>query len=438
MAELSWPQSAVRPFRPVKLGETMRLAIENSAQLKKAKLDRAGLESRLREGRASALPQISTSLQFDYFPVLPTQFLPGELFGQSAGAFIPATFGQPWQMTAALNAQQPLYNESKRRGAAAREVSRALYDLLVERSEEEVRYNTAQVFYQTLQTQLMLRSMDANLEKLAALQRMAELQLSTGFATPTDVKRIRVAKTNLETTRQNLLTAISALRQTLQFLCGVPVEEPFDPFEIPGEPAADSLKYLNIFLETESTTEFRLLQQNMALNRIQTRSLLAENRPTLNAYATGFYQAQRIDANVFDGNNRWYGMAAFGLKAQAPLFDGFRRKHRAGLLRIELLKMEEDRRQLFAAKTLEFGQAREQLINALRALRTQSDNVGLAREIVEKLTLQYKEGVAPLTDLLNAQTALSEAETNYWQQVFTYKLAVLKLLKAAGRLDELE
>ncbi|MBK7938392.1 MAG: hypothetical protein IPJ82_15510 [Lewinellaceae bacterium] len=43
-----------------------------------------------------------------------------------------------------------------------------------------------------------------------------------------------------------------------------------------------------------------------------------------------------------------------------------------------------------------------------------------------------------LTDLLTSQTALSEAETNYWQQVFAYKLAVLKLLKASGKLEELK
>jgi outer membrane protein TolC len=90
------------------------------------------------------------------------------------------------------------------------------------------------------------------------------------------------------------------------------------------------------------------------------------------------------------------------------------------------------------AKELEFRQARIQLQNALESVRAQQENVGLAREIVEKLTLQYKEGVASLTDLLNAQTALSEAETNYWQQVFSYKLAVLKLLKAAGKIDILK
>jgi outer membrane protein TolC len=131
-------------------------------------------------------------------------------------------------------------------------------------------------------------------------------------------------------------------------------------------------------------------------------------------------------------------MAAVGLKLKAPLFDGFRVHNKSWVFKLEEKKLEEDHRQFIAAKTLEFRMAREQFQNALRALQTQNDNVALAQEITDKLLLQYKEGVASLTDLLNAQTALSEAETNYWQQVFGYKLAVLKLLKSAGRLEDLK
>lgn len=90
-------------------------------------------------------------------------------------------------------------------------------------------YNTATVFYQTLQTEQLLRAMDANLEKLDALQRTAELQLANGYAIPTDVERIKVARTNLQTQRQNLLTAIASLRQALQYLCGVPYDKNLNP-----------------------------------------------------------------------------------------------------------------------------------------------------------------------------------------------------------------
>jgi outer membrane protein TolC len=426
------------PKNPVTLGESLNLALANGTQLKKAKLDRSGLEQRLREGRSAAYPQINASVNLDYYPVLPTQLLPGQLFGQPDNTYIPAKFGQPWQLGGMINVQQPIYNESLRRSIPAVNVTRSLYGLLTNRAEEEIRFNTAQVFYQTLQTQQLLRAVNANVDKLEALQRMAELQLANGYAIPTDVKRIRVARTNLETQRQNLVTGISSLRQTLQFLCGVPFEEPFEPFEEMNNPVSDSARWQALHLETEATTEFRLLLRNIELNKIQQHSLMAEGIPSLGGYATAAYQTQRADPNVFNPNGRWYGLAVVGLKLSVPIFDGFRRQRKAGILKIDNEKLEEDRKQLSAAKNLEYRQARDQLNNAIRAVRTQTDNVTLAREITDKLMLLYKEGVAPLTDLLNAQTALSEAETNYWQQVFGYKLAVLKLLKAAGRLEELK
>jgi outer membrane protein TolC len=284
----------------------------------------------------------------------------------------------------------------------------------------------------------LLDAVNANLEKLKALERMAELQLANGYAIPTDVKRIRVARTNLEAQRHTLVNNIQALNQTLQFLCGIPFEEAFFPKEEMSKPAADSARWKNLMLELESTTEYRLLQRQIELNRIQTRSMRGEMAPSLSAYAATAFQAQRPDANFFEIDRRWYGFAAVGFKLDVPIFDGFLHRRKAAQMAIEGLKIEEDRRQLSQAKALEYRQARVQFEGAIQMLRTQEENVALARDITDNLLLQYKEGVAPLTDLLNAQTALTEAETHYWHQVFNYKLAVLKLLKAAGHLGLLQ
>ena len=427
----------VQAPRPLQLKEGLELAIANSANVEKARLDRQGLEQRLKEARNAAYPRLTANLDVDYSPVLPTQVMPGEVVGQP-GSIIPVQFGRAWQALGAIQAEQPLYNESLRRSKQAINLTRELTDLQVKRSEEEVIYNTALVFYQTLQTRQLKRSIDANLEKLSALQQVAELQLKNGYAIPTDVKRIKVARTNLEAQRQNLLNAILNLEQTLSFLCGLPLDGRVEPLDDLSNPAADSLTWKNLLLETRTTTEFKLLSRAIDLNRVQVRSLKAEPLPSLNAYAAASLQSFRDNANFADPDARWYGMFAVGLKIKMPLFDGFRRHNKARVLDIEGQKMDADRRQLEGAKSLEFKQAGDQLENSLRMLKGQSENVGLAREITEKLVLQYKEGVVPLTDLLNAQTALSEAETLYWQQVFTYKLAVLKLLKATGNLAQLQ
>jgi outer membrane protein TolC len=424
--------------RPLALGESLRLALENSAQIRKNKIDRQILERRVKEARSEGFPQITAGVNLDYWPLIPTQLLPGELFSLPEGSVVPAQFGRSWQLGGNVTLEQNLINESARRNVPALKTTRGISDLLIERSEYEVIFNTATVFYQTLQTEQLLRAVNANLAKLEALQGMAQLQLDNGYAVPTDVKRIRVAKTNLETQRQNLLTGISGLRQTLLFLCGLSLDEALDLSAEIDAPASDSARWQSLTLDPQTTTESKLLSHNLELLRIQRRSAIAEALPSLKAFAVLSAQGFREDINFFDIDRRWYGSAGAGVRLKIPIFDGFRVRNKALVYKLEEDKLEEDHRQLNGAKALEFRQAREQLGTSLRTLRSQSDNVALAREITDKLVLQYKEGVASLTDLLNAQTALSEAETNYWQQVFSYKLAVLKLLKAAGQLELLK
>lgn len=424
--------------RPMSLKESLVLALGNSAQIKKARIDRELLERKVKEARSEGFPQITANIGLDYWPILPTQLMPGEAINMPEGTFIPIQFGRPWQLNNTITLQQNLINEAARRSVPALKTSRGISDLLIERSEDEVIYNTASIFYQTLQTEQLLRAVNANLSKLEALQGMAQLQLDNGYAVPTDVKRIRVARTNLETQRENLLTGISALRQTLLFLCGLPFDQLLDLSAEIDAPAADSSRWQALSLDPVNTTESRLIANQRELLRIQRRSAIAEALPSLSGFATISAQGFRQDINFFDTDRRWYGAAGAGLRLKIPIFDGFRVHNKAWLFKLEEQKLEEDHRQLNEAKALEFRQAREQLTTSIKALRTQSENVALAREITDKLVLQYKEGVASLTDLLNAQTALSEAETNYWQQVFSYKLAVLKLLKTAGRLKDLK
>lgn len=420
----------------ITLSEILQRAGDNSSQIRKARLDRQAVEARLGEGRAAALPQISINGGLDYYPQLPTTLLPGDLFGHADGSVVPVQFNQPWQLGGELHVEQMLYNQAAIRLGATVDASRSLADLLVARSEEEVTLNTATVFYQFLQAQQMLRAVDANEKKLAELQRLAELQLANDYGIATDVKRVKVARTNLQAQRQSLQAGINALRQTLQFLSGVPFDDPFEPVDDLSNIAADSSRLLALQPNPEGYVEQHLLQQNITLNRLQMRSRRAEGRPTLSAYATAALRGQNKNANLFSAAAHWYGVAAIGLKVLAPL--PLRRGFKTALLEIENQKLAEDQRQIAQAKALEFRQAQAQIQVSLANLRAQSDNIALAKEVYDKLNLQFKEGTIGLPDLLNAQTALAEAEGNYWKEVYNYKLAGLKLLKAAGRLNELK
>jgi outer membrane protein len=422
--------------RPIGLREAMDLAVQHSEQVKKARLDRQGVDLKISEQRSAALPQVSAGASFDVFPLLPTQLIPGEVLGNPQAGYVPVQFGRPWQLTGTLQADQILYSEAGRRMRPAAQLSQHLADLLIERTADEVRFQTAQLYVQYQQTRLLQRTLDANTEKLQALQRMADLQLKAGYITPTDVKRIQVARTTLETQRIQLLNGLQSLRETLSTICDESAVEPLT--DTLSNITADSLKWLSLSITpSDNPIELEFLYAQMELNHLQTRAAEASRWPSLHAYATGWLQNQRGNPNFFDPSKRWYGMMAIGLRSQVTLFDGRKSKHRKALLGIENEKIKADVRQVLQYKKLELQQAQTQLRATLYTLIAQGDNVILARDVRDKLALQYREGAITLTDLLNAQTSLTEAETTYSQQVYNYRLAVLKIAKITGRLNEL-
>jgi outer membrane protein len=423
--------------RPRSLPDILSLAVENSVDLQKGRLDRQALDQEIRQRAAAAWPQVSGVVQVDYAPYRPIQFWPTALFGGNAGDYIPVEVNQPWQTAAVVRLDQSVYNMAALRMAPARKVSRSIADLSLKRGEEEVLFHTANLFYKILQMEQLLEGMDANLERLTELHRIATLMLENDYAIPTDVKRLQVAMTNLETRQHNLTSSLEVLKQNLQFICNLPFDQPLELAWGTETPVADSLKWQNMILDVESSTEVRMLKDQIELHRIRRRSQYGEVFPSLSAYATGGWMAQRQDAVFLSPENDWYGMAQVGFRLKVPVFDGFLHRHQSNILRIEGEKLALDSDRTSRSKALEFNQSYAQYRNALNLVHTQEENVALARDITNKLFLQYKEGEASLTDLLNAQTALSEAETNYWNQVFDYKLSVIKLLKAAGRLDEL-
>jgi hypothetical protein len=140
-------------------------------------------------------------------------------------------------------------------------------------------------------------------------------------------------------------------------------------------------------------------------------------------YGAAAAQSFQPDVNFFSPDRQWYGMAAAGVKLKMPLLDGFRVHNKAMGLRIEEQKLDEDRRQLAAGKRLEYSVARTQLVNALQALRTQSDNVALAQEITDKLLLRPRRGWHRSPTCSMPRRRFPKAVTNYWQQAFGYKLS---------------
>ena len=85
----------------------------------------------------------------------------------------------------------------------------------------------------------------------------------------------------------------------------------------------------------------------------------------------------------------------------------------------------------------EYADASRQLRHNLEVFRTQKDSYRQAEDVYEVTEDKYKEGVASMTELLQDEMRLRNAQSACMQAHYQCNVAQLTLLKLSGRLDEL-
>ncbi len=409
------------------LKEAMRQAVSQNLQVKKAELDIGLMRDRSRMEQSIIYPQVSGQMNLDYFPLLPTSLVPGEFVNQP-GTYIPVQFGQPWQTTGQVSVSQLLYNEAYRRAIPARRLSVELSKTLLEKTKEDVAWQVAQLYLQIQQTEAVGAALHTQEQRLVALEKSVRASVENGFAVKTDLTKVQLTAQQLQAQRQQLHDAIAYQKELLCFLIG---RQPDTSLSLVAtEPG------LAVKKETRKTAELLAVEHGLALQQLQIRSVQAERQPDVRAYATGLVQSQRQNPNFFAPDNRWFGMGAVGIRAHIPIVDGGKLKKRVSQLETERQKTALDYQRLSEMQAIELRNAERGIASAVTQTNQARESVALAKEVLDALQRQYREGTQPLSELLTAQAALAEAESQLAMKSIAVVLAELKYLKLAGRLSE--
>jgi outer membrane protein TolC len=378
------------------------------------------------------LPQLNGSATLDYYPALPTQILPGAMFGKEED--IPVKFGKDYNSQAGLELTQMLFSKSYFVGLEAAKSTEDLYRLRSQMAKEDVIYNVGTAFFQVQQTKEQFESINANLKKLEQLEKILTLQYKNDLVKKVDVTRIKVNKTNLENQKQTLTTTYQQQLNMLKFFMGMPLDEQIvlkDSEVSLG--AVTALTTLDV--DATNMTQYQLLQKQRELTGLKAKNIQAGYYPSLSAYVRYGYMTQRDE--LFNSETPWFKTSVVGLKLSIPIFDGFKKDAQIKQAELEQQKLENDIQKFNKNTAVQLSNAVSQLGNSQSAITAQDENVELAQEVYDTTNKLYKEGLAPLSDLLNAETSLREAQTNLNNERLKYQIAQLNYLKAKGELESL-
>ena len=422
--------------KTLNLKEVLQYALENKAEAKKAKLQVENSEYKIQEVRSRALPQISANGSLNYNPILQTTVIDGNNFG-APGTTIQAAFGQKWNSGAGVSLSQTLFDQSVFTGLKAAKSTREFYQINEQLTEEQVIERVANAYYQVYVQQQRLIVVENNLKNTNKVKTIIKGQFDNGLAKKIDLDRISVRVNNINSMRQQILNAITLQENALKFYIGMPMENkiiiPKTAFEVTPQDLMSSADVTN-------RTEYLLLKKQEQLLTLQKKSFQASYYPTLSLSGSYNYIGQGPEVPLFatpENGVYWSDYASIGLSLRVPIFSGFGTRARVRQADNSLKSIQVDIDDTKLALNLAFENSKKQIENSLITIANQKENAQLAQDVLNNTNNNYTQGLASLTDLLDAENALVEAQNNYTSAILEYKLAEIQLIKSKGELKTL-
>lgn len=421
------------------LQDALHYALNNNEALRKAKLEILGGQLTVREVRASAMPQIDAVSVLTNNLLVQQFILPAEFMGGAPGEFIAIEAGQTWNAMSQVQMSQQIFNQQVFTGLKAAKSSEEFYRLSAQLSEENLIQQVATNYYQVIITREQIEVVDANLARLEHLENLVSSQFDVGLAKKIDLDRIKVNKSNLIVQRDQLHSAVEMQENLLKYYMGMPVSVSIElaPNQLESMERGAHLRLEQEKFNAQQLTSFQLLKKQEDLLQLQKKAYLAEYYPSLSLGASYMYNSQSNQFNVYSGSALNYDAASVSLNLRIPIFDGGARRSRVRQADLDIQKVQEDLRSTNNALTMAYENAKIQIQNSLSTIDMQKNNKEFAEEVFESTRNNYQNGLASLTDLLNAETELVAAQNSYNQALLNYKVAEIELIKSNGHIQTL-
>lgn len=420
------------------LEQAVDYAIKHNINIKNAQLDAVSAEARIGEIRAAGLPQLNAAVSLTNNIIIPRFFLPGGSLDPNTPADAPPValeFGIPWQGAASANLNQLIFNGSYFIGLKAAATYRELAQKNTTSSKVQVAESVTKAYYSAQVAEERAKLLDLNISRVDSLMRETKAMNESGFVELLDVNRLEVQINNLQTERQKVQNLIELSYALLKYQMGMPANETIRLTDDINAVNVDSLRTVsaNSDLSYENRIEYSLLNTQGKLADLDLRNVRSGYLPSV-AASLGY--GYNVGADKFSQvfTNNWFNNMVLAVNLNIPIFDGFTKKYQINQKKIAIDKVKNNQTLLKQSIDLENNQASISIKNAFATLETQKRNLTLAEEIVRVSKIKYKEGVGSNIEVINAESSLKEAQTNYFTALYDLMIAKVDLSRARGEL----
>jgi len=257
-----------------------------------------------------------------------------------------------------------------------------------------------------------------------------------GLAKKIDRDRVAVAINNLKAQKQQLQNALDLQENALKFAIGMDIAR---RIALPEETFSIDAGILNEVEGIDDRTELKALRKQLELLDLNKQAVRSQYYPSLSLSANYGYVGFGKQFPIFNSHSSvaWSNFSGISLNLAFPLFDGFAVRSKIRQAQVDIQKAQIDLEDTRLALSLGNENAMAQVRNSLLTVRTNRENVQLAKDVLDDTQNNYRTGLATLTDLLDAERAHVDAQNNLTTSLLNYKVAEVQLIKANGKLKSL-
>ena len=416
------------------IAQSVAYAMDHQGNVINARYEVDRATAKVRETVGIGLPQISGAVNIQDFLQIPTTLIPGEFFNQAPGTFIPVKFGTQYNTTGELDASQLLFDGSYIVGLEASKTYKELSQKSLQQTSIQTVSAVTKAYYTVLVNHWKLQMVDADVNRLKKLMDETESMYKSGFVEKMDWERIKVSYNNLKTQEKTIGKLVDLSFQLLKFQMGMAMTDSLT--------LTDSLKAITISPDLEKDTTFRpenrieysLAQTSLMANELMLRRDHFSYLPSLALYGSVSRQALGDKFEIFSPSQQWYPTTLVGLKMSVPIFDGLQKQNRAQEDKIGVLEGMNTLNTVKRSIYLDIANSTTSLENAVAELKNQQENMDLAQNVEHDSKIKYEAGTGSNLEVVDAETALTEAETNYYNSLFNTLVAKVDYEQAKGTL----
>ncbi|GAB3936466.1 TolC family protein [Mucilaginibacter myungsuensis] len=411
------------------LEQCLVYALQNQPAARQARIDEAINEKDVRINLAAWLPQVnSANTATHYFKGSPAQ---------AQGAV--ANGGTATQISnisiIGIQATQVIYNNDVNLASKAAKFSKQYYNENTINAQIAVMTDVSKGYYDVLLSQKQLQRIKEDITRLQRSLKDAKARYDAGVVDKIDYKQATIALNNSLASRKQTEEAIKSKSAYLRQVMGMPMERPltlaYDSVGFEREAIADTNQIVN----PADRIEYRMQESRRSITALNINYYKYGWLPSLNA--NGAFNRAYFSGSLPNLYDQGFPNVYAGLSLTIPIFTGTRRVQNLAKAKLQVERADLDIINVRNTINTQYAQALAGYKSNYNNWKLLKQNVDLAKDVYNVVSLQYREGVKTYLDLIVSQSDLRTAELNYLNALFQLLSSKVDLQRSLGTIGNI-